>query len=90
MLTVALALVSLILVVRVDVFSLSYPVQVTLQVLLQLLLLTQLLEVSASFRLLSLFGKLSGIKIMEKKKEVSAQTQMHTGILKDNRFFIRK
>lgn len=65
-LTVALALVSLILVVRVDVFSLSYPVQVTLQVLLQLLLLTQLLEVSPSFRLLSLFGKLSGVKTKAK------------------------
>lgn len=62
MLTVALALlIGLVLVVGVDVLGLSDPVQVTLQILLQLLLLTQLLEVAASFGLFSLLGELSGI-----------------------------
>lgn len=62
MLTVAFTLlVRLVLIVRVDIFSLSDPVQVTLQVLLQLLLLTQLLEVSASFGLFPLFGELSAL-----------------------------
>lgn len=60
LLTVAFALlVGLVLVVGVDVFGLGDPVQVSLQILLQLLLLTQLLEVSTSFGLLSLLGKLS-------------------------------
>lgn len=59
-LTVALALlVGLVLVVGVDVFGLSDPVQVALQILLQLLLFTQLLEVSASLGFFSLLGKLS-------------------------------
>lgn len=59
-LTVALALlVGLILVIGVDVFGLGDPVQVTLQIFFQLLLLAQLLEVSASFSLFPLLGKLS-------------------------------
>lgn len=59
-LTVAFALlVCLILVVWVDVLGLSDPVQVTLQILLQLLLLTQLLKVSTGFSLLSFLGELS-------------------------------
>lgn len=75
MLTVALALlIGLILVVGVDVFSLSDPVQVALQVLLQLLLLTQLLEVSTSFSLLSLLGKLSGFV----RNTRGQNTQTHT------------
>lgn len=62
-LTVALALlIGLVLVVGIDVFGLSDPVQVTLQILLQLLLLTQLLEVSASFGLLSFLGELSRVE----------------------------
>ena len=59
-LTVALALlVGLVLVVGVDVFGLSDPVQVALQILLQLLLFTQLLEVSTGLGFFSLLGKLS-------------------------------
>lgn len=62
LLTVALALlIGFVLVVGVDVLGLSDPVQVSLQILLQLLLLTQLLEVPTSFGLLSLLGKLSAI-----------------------------
>lgn len=49
-----------ILILRVNVFCLSDPVQVAFEVLFQLLLLPQLLEISSSFGLLPLFGKLSG------------------------------
>lgn len=59
-LTVPLALlVALLLVLGVDVLGLRDPVQVALQVLLQLLLLAQLLEVAAGLGLLTLFGELS-------------------------------
>lgn len=69
-LTVALAvLVGLVLVVGVNVFGLSDPVQVTLEILFQLLLLTQLLEVSTSFGLFSLLGELSEVT------EAQAQTK---------------
>lgn len=79
-LTVALALlIGLIFVVRVYILSLSDPVQVTLQILLQLLLLTQLLEVSTSFGLLSLFGELSGFaEAYVEKKQKTNQTHKHT------------
>lgn len=59
-LTVSLALlVALLLILGVNVLGLRDPVQVALQVLLQLLLLAELLEIAASFGLLALFGKLS-------------------------------
>lgn len=65
-LTVAFTLlVSLLIVLGVDVFGLSDPVQVALQVLLQLLLLSQLLEISASFRLLSLLREFSVFRGMK-------------------------
>lgn len=51
---------ALVLILRVDVLGLRDPVQVALQVLLQLLLLSQLLEVAPGLGLLSLFGELSG------------------------------
>lgn len=51
---------ALVLVLGVDVFGLSDPVQVAFQVLFQLLLLPQLLEVAPCLGLLPLFGKLSG------------------------------
>lgn len=61
MLTIALAfLIGFILVLGVDVLGLSDPVQIPFQILLELLLLTELLEVSASFGLFSLLGELSG------------------------------
>jgi hypothetical protein len=44
---------------RFQVFCLRDPVQVALQVLLQLLLLSQLLEVSSVLRFLSFFGELT-------------------------------
>ena len=60
-LTVALAVfVAVLVVLWVDVLGLRDPIQVALQVLLQLLLLTQLLEVSTRLRLLALLGELSG------------------------------
>lgn len=73
MLTGAFALLGLVL--RVDVFRLCDPVQVTHQILLQLLLLTQLLEVSAGLGLFSLLGKLSDF------------IKKYTGILIKNKIY---
>lgn len=79
MLTVALAvLVGLVLVVGVDVLGLSDPVQVTLQILLQLLLLPQLLEVSPGFGLLSLLGELSEVAEAQAQTK-HTNTDEHTG-----------
>lgn len=50
---------SLVVIFRVDVLCLCDPVQVTLQILLQLLFLSEFLEIPTSFGLLSLFGELS-------------------------------
>lgn len=59
-LTVPLSLlVALLLVLGVDVLGLCDPVQVALQVLLQLLLLAELLEIAASLGLLALFREFS-------------------------------
>lgn len=49
---------ALVLILRVDVLSLRDPVQVALQVLLQLLLLSQLLEVAPGLGLLALWRTL--------------------------------
>lgn len=69
-LTVPLALlVALLLVLGVDVLSLRDPVQVALQVLLQLLLLAQLLKIAASLGLLAFFGELSARSGQEQDDE---------------------
>lgn len=52
-----------VLVLGVDVFCLCDPVQVAFQVLFQLLLLSQLLEISSSLGLLPLFGELSAERV---------------------------
>ena len=54
------ALLPFLFILRVDVLGLRDPVQVATQVLLQLLLLSQFLEVSPRLGFLSLLGKLSG------------------------------
>lgn len=76
-LTVVLDPILIILIVRVDVLGLCDPVQVALQVVLHLLLLTKLLEISTSLCFQSLLRELTMLIYIHTYAHTHTRAQRH-------------